>query len=272
MSKSGDGNTQDLRARPELDSPSLDSDNPFTGEHPANKDPCVSGHGSQTDFNLEVTNPAGSTVLSYDWSDISSICPKGYDPNQITRLIVQILKNHFSDPDNIFYPNLKQYVYTNDANTGIRIVLNSNWDANQTGKKPAIIIKRGEQKNIRAVIGDKGELLDPTQGETSYVRFFEGSHLVYCVGNVDGETEDLAQEVFSTFTCLSPILRSALPLHDFQVVSLGELGFLEDIGQTMAIPITVTYAYEYGWVVRTIAPPLRGVRLQASVTLTSNVS
>lgn len=251
-----DGNEQDLRVRPALTAHSLESDNPFSDTNQI----CET-HGTQIDYEIIVPgdgdgNSSGGTTYTYDWSDTSLVCPEGFDLRTLDRFFLSVLKYHFSLSSRIVIPELRQYVYTDDHNSKIRIVMNTVWDPTNEGSKPAIIVKRGVQQSQRQVIGDKGESDSIIDNITSYAKFIHGSHRIMCIGGSDGQTEDLAKEVFFLFTCLSPIFRDILPFHDIQTAEIGELGVIEDTGHALAVPITVSYAYEYGWKIRTIAPTL----------------
>lgn len=280
MPKRGDGNEDDLRVRPRRSAHPLTKDNPFTGEHPLDTPPCAP-FGTQTDLPPGIPptppgppGPPGPptpepTFPAYDWTDLSGICPYGLDIRSTNRIILQILKGHFSDPNKIVIPSLKQYVYTTDPVTSkIRIVLNTAFNLAQNGLLPAIVVKRGLQKQQRLVIGDLSDKdLAMTEGITGYSRAWQGAHRIMVLGTADGQVEDLALEVNQLFTCLSPILRSDVPFLDFQVTDMSELGIIEDLGQTLGVAIEVIYTYEYGWRVVRNAPELRGVAFETAVTL-----
>ncbi len=267
----GDGNEQDLRVRPKLDAHSLESDNPMTGNHPADKDICTDGFGEQINVPQPPPPPGSSgeaLAIKYDWSEIAGVCPDGFSNQAMDNLFIKLLRSHFSNPDNIHNPVLKQFVYSDDATISkIRIVMNTTWDGTNESKLPAIIVKRLKQQSVRIAINDLGERGDTMQGETSFVRFIMGSHRLICAGNVDGVTEALASEVFYEMTCMSPILRNILPLEDFEAVGMDEIGVTDELGNNLVVPVDVTYKYEYGWTVLQIAPDLTAARVDTTTTL-----
>lgn len=266
MPKRNDGNEQDLRVRPDLDAPSLDQDNPFTGARPDGADECDE-HGNQIDIPPDppVTTPEEPLP---DYLDTSVVCPRGFDNLAMDNLIITALKNHFSQPDCIFYDNVKPFIWLPDANESkIRIVMNTNFDAAQSGQMPALVVKRGRQKMQRAVMGDLGERLGDDGNAQSYVRFQQGSHRILCLATADGFSEALAYEVYDFFNKESPVLRSYLPIHDFQVDGMSELGILEDLGQTFAVAIDILYVFEYGWTVEFNAPTLARSAVSLTATL-----
>jgi len=274
MPKRNDGNEEDLRVRP--GGKSLDGDNPFTGDSPEGSDPCEDGHGDQTDLPRTVDECGDPIVteggtpdggLKFDWQDISDICPQGLSPLNVDRVFIRILKNHFSDPDKIIDPNLKDFVYNdNPDETNIRIVMNTTFDRASV-QTPALVVKRGRQKMQRVVIDDLGETGDVLVGLPHYIRFIQGSHRVLCIGSTDGSTEALAFEVFTILNCLSPNVRRALPFHDFQVSGMSELGLLDDLANNLAVAIESVYSYEYGWTLQEVAPTLKRVLADTTVEL-----
>lgn len=268
MPKRYDGNEQDLRVRPELDAHSLESDNPFTGAHPPDKDICDEGFGEQID--IEVTPPGGEPqVNTYDYSFILGACEHGMDNQSMNKLIMRILKSHFSRPQNIFNPFLKPFIYdSNPQISKIRIAMNTTFSPEaDSSKLPAIIVKRAAQRRSRIVIGDTGELRKKMQGIYDYTRMNVGSHKLLCIAQGDGFMEALAEEVFYVLTCLSPYIRTWFPIHNFEPVTMGEIGFFDSVGRTLGIPIELSYAYEYSWTLQHVTPDLVSIQAELSTDL-----
>lgn len=268
MPKRGDGNEQDLRVRPELNAHSLDGDNPFTGEHPPGKDICGDGYGEQID--IEVTPPGGGAQQNtYDYSYIVGACEFGMNNQSMTTLIIRILKSHFSRASNIFNPFLKETIYDSDpTKSKIRIVLNTSWPAGADATSlPALVIKRGPQKVSRIVIGDTGERWQKLQGIYDYTRVQQGSHKILAIAQGDGYMEALAEEAFYVLTCLSPYIRTWFPIFNFEPVGLGEIGFFDSIARTLAVPLEITYAYEYSWTLQHVTPDLTSINTQLATSL-----
>lgn len=271
MPKRGDGNEQDIRVRPELDAHSLDADNPMTGNHPPGADICEDGFGNQIDVPPPPVPPGSSgeaLEIKYDWSDIRGVCPAGFDNRAMDELFIKLLRNHFALASNITNPILKQYIYSDDPTISkIRIVMNTTFSGSNAGSFPAIIVKRLKQQSVRISMGDQGERGLTLQGQYSYVRTIVGSHRLICAGVSDGVTEALATEVFEMMTCLSPVLRSILPLLDFEAVGMDEIGIIDELGNNLVVPVDVTYKYEWGWTVLDIAPELTAARVETTTTL-----
>jgi hypothetical protein len=234
----------------------------------------VGVNGTQTDLNAPVTAPTGPVgpgspgyTQYHNLNDLHTLCQYGMSPSLTSAVLMTIVSNHFANPNLIMTENLQQYVYRTDSTTKIRIVQNTHFDPTQAGLYPAIVFTRGEQVPSRITIGDDLGAIDKRAqqlGISSYVRMITGSHTIMCTTEADGEAEDLALEVFDCLNFLSPALRLRNPFHDFQVTKLGVLGVLEDQGNIIAVPITVTYVYEYAWALQPLAPALKTFNLSVS--------
>jgi hypothetical protein len=220
--------------------------------------------GTQQDLNTPVvpTVPQVQTLAqTHGMVDLWSLCTSGLSPRLTTGVLMKLVANHFSNPNLIFTPNLKRYTWSPDpAATTIRLVQNTNFDPVTAGMYPAVVFTRTGVQSMGRAINDQLDQVDQRSvdlGIGSYVRFMQGGHRITCLSNAAGEAEDLALEIFDILTWLSPALRSQGMFHHFQVMSLGELGTLEDQGNLFGVPIEVQYAYEYAWELQPLAPTLK---------------
>ncbi len=226
------------------------------------------GGGTQQDLNQPATpGPTGPLTQTTNLESIRSLCQHGMSPAISVGVVMQLLRGHFANPAQIMEPALKQYVWSpNGVDSAIRIVPNTLFDPTQSGKLPALIVKRGPFSSERKSIGDRSESIDPTDAERGvqgYVRFHSGSVKVFCIAETSGEAELLALEVFDALSFLAPVLVERLPFHDFQVTGLGEQGVLEGQGNRIGIPVVAEFKYEYGWEVKPLGPRLRSLDIQA---------
>ncbi len=222
--------------------------------------------GDQTDLNTPVAPGGGEFVQRHNLQTLSPLCEHGLSPRLIPALLMRILATHFSSPALIMTEHLKQYVWNQDSSlTKLRLALNTHFDPKAGGMLPALIIKRGDIGSERkAGFGDRNEstsLKEMHEGVQNYVRFHVGSARVFVIAEADGEAEDLALEVFDTLTFLAPMIVERLPFHDFQVVKLGQLGVLDNLANKIGVPIDITFAYEYAWAIKPLAPVLKTLNL-----------
>jgi hypothetical protein len=219
-------------------------------------DPCAVPE--QTDLNAPTTAEQTQAFVQVHMDQLVDLCQWGLSGSIITGLLMKFLSNHFSSSSTIMMPTLQQYLWTPDLSSKLRIANFTQFDP-QTGQLPALVVKRADQTSGRKVAGDRNQATSAelAAGFSNFVRFIEGSHRIYVMSAADGEAEDLGDEVFDALTFLSPIFVELLPFHDFQVVSKGEIGVLDDLGNKLGIPITINYAYEYGWAVQPLAPRIK---------------
>jgi len=147
--------------------------------------------------------------------------------------------------------------------------MNTTFDPAKVGQVPSLVVFRGAQQMVRIGIGDYTQVTEDF-GETGYSRMVSGQHSVLALGGADGFTEELAFEVFDFLNAVSPILRQDLPLHDFQVDSISEVGALSEVGSLLGVRITVKYVYEYSWSVRQQAPTISRSRVALDSSLDSS--
>ncbi len=278
MPKRNDGNEQDLRVRPRRRAPKLDADNPFTGQHPADKNPCTDGYGEQTE--LPETGPCDPPTTDpgtdqqeklekYDWRDLSRVCPRGFDNLSLDWFMLAVLKNHFSNPDCIQQPGLQTYIYDEDpTKTQIGINMWSDINTLTADFAPSIIVRRGQQQPQRVVMGDQGQYMDREAGERRFSKLVQGTHKIIVADNADGLTEQLAIEVWDLFSRVGAVAYTDdIPFHDFVVGQIGELKNLEGVGQLFGIAIDLVYVYVYSWTIEYRAPTLARGRTAPTVTL-----
>ena len=215
-----------------------------------------------------LVTPDGTTfVVRHGLDEIAQLCQLGMTPRVITGLLIRTLKNHFSDPALIMDPKLQQYVWNQDSTKSkIRIIPNANFDAKSAGQLPAIIVARGELASKRVVMDDHVQFPSENSarngaGVKKYLRFHTTSFMVTVISEALGEVEDLASEVFDTLSYLSPMMTERLSFHDFQVVGMGQVGALTEVGTQLAVPIQLSTTYEYAWTLEPLAPRLKSLSI-----------
>ena len=205
----------------------------------------------------------GTFVIRHGLDAIATICQVGMTPRVVTGLLIKTLRNHFQDPSLIMDPKLQQYVWNQDSQKSkIRIVQNAQFDAKSGGQFPAVVIGRGNLESKRLAMDDKAQFATESvensmAGIQKYVRFHMVDFVVTSISETLGEADDLAQEIFDTFSYLSPVMTSQLPFHDFQVVGMGPIGALTETAVMLAVPIHLKVVYEYSWTLRPLASRLK---------------
>jgi hypothetical protein len=240
--------------------------------------PPMTGFGEQIDTPSSAIeagtvpdNPGGGWVWRHNLERTRNLCSVGLTPRTITGLIMRFLKDHFSDASLILTPNLRQFVYSEKvAESKIRIVKSVIFDPSGSGQYPALVVKRLNLESMRHSMDDRAQShsldhsTEQMQGITQHSRFITGAHRIFCIADVGGEAEDLAQEVFDFLSFMSPAIRDRLPFHDFAVIGMGEEGALNDTAAQVGIAVDLKYTYEYAWALQALAPRLKAFTIGAS--------
>ncbi len=195
--------------------------------------------------------------------NMTDFCRTGMSEPVASAIIHKFLQEHFSAPENFFTQNLQQYLWNaKPERRKIQIVSNTTWNGQEAGKLPAVIIQRLPKRSTKIAIGDGGTISEDGSGSGNYVRMEIGSQRLYCIAESDGESEDLALEVFDALSFMSPVFRQQMPFHDFEVVGMGAPSLMEEMGNKIGCAIDIRYAYESGWIVRPQGPLLKTINLQ----------
>ncbi len=269
MSKINDGNTTDVRLRPDT-APIPGADEDLRANIPVGE-PCATS-GTQTDFPPSgpvgpipppngppgpPTPPSDSFLNTFNWGNLNGICPDGLDVTAVNNIIFQLLAIHFSDPANIVNPNLKSFIFTTPPPTALVINFNTQFNPATATNQPALIIVRNQIDIQRLSMGDQTDAVDPpSTGIIPFVRRVRGSYTILCITSFPAVTEELAQEVSDFLTCLSPIVRTELPFADFQVVAISNVQLADPLANRTIVGVQVLYEYEYGWKIQYKTAPL----------------
>ena len=213
------------------------------------------------------TPPSKDACQTQSTVDVSYLCDNGWQPLLITGFLRDLLVRQWANPQNIVSPEMKQYVWSEQASSGILIESVHRYRADIIEKRPAIMIKRNSFRNMQ--IGFAGQSLGAglaaysnEKGAISrHATLFTGSHTLFCIHGTGASAEILASEVMGHLVaCLYPIRRH-LGLRQFSVTEVGAIQELEESNENYVVPITVGWGYEHTWQLREESLPLQSVSL-----------
>lgn len=214
-----------------------------------------------------VDSPDKDTCKNQSTVNVSYLCENGWQPLLITGFLRDILTRQWADPSNIIAPELKQYVWSEAASSGILIESVHRYRADLVEKRPAIMIKRNSFRNMQTgfsgqIFGDGYAAYENEKGAISrHTTLFVGSHTLFCIHGTGASTEILATEVMAHLVaCLFPI-RLHLGLRQFSVTEVGAIQELEESSENYVVPITVGWGYEHTWELKDGSLPLQSVSL-----------
>ncbi|TMJ00813.1 MAG: hypothetical protein E6G97_17930 [Alphaproteobacteria bacterium] len=181
---------------------------------------------------------------------------------RITGALVQWLRAHFQDPNNLEDQDLAkagtEMVWSPDRATKLVIESITRYDPKQIEQRPALIAKPNAWMTSRLSIGNRLQGFTSSSGTVYRVRMVEGSHTVFCLAGEGGECEKLADETHRELEQFADVVREHLGLVRLEAPELGDMALIEEASQRYVIPIPLVYAFERAWKVT----PRSAVRLQ----------
>jgi hypothetical protein len=185
----------------------------------------------------------------------------------MTGLVVQLLRQHFSDGHNIGEPSLRGTLWRTTNPTGIVIESSTKWDPSKGGQLPAIVVKRNDYAFQRFGINDQlmGGYGDDNSGAEWYTTFVIGSHTIFCLATEGAEAEVLGAETYFELLDFGPLFRRNFCLHRWVVQGVGAVHYLAEAAGAYFVPVTISYAFEQVWKLRPDAPLLKKIGIRTVI-------
>ncbi len=206
----------------------------------------------------------------------SSLCTTGLQAHIISGIFLQLLRDHFSDAENIEEPRLQEYrwvgippqnILSDQERSTILIEPVYRWDTRLIQQRPAVLVKRNSLQPQPAAIQNKMMMLGAPQPEDmpelaeDFYLPFVGSHTLFCIGTDGGSVELLATEVARSIYQVSTLLIHEFGFNKFELNQIGALTKLEEAAEHFAIPVVFQYAYGDMWQLVKQSPRFKGVSL-----------
>jgi hypothetical protein len=164
---------------------------------------------------------------------------------RLTNVLVRWLRFHFSAASRIEHPDLTGRVWTDADSSPIFISSLADWDPNKSGKRPAVLVDRLDQRKDMNQRGIGDQMMGVAPGR--FAHFMVGQHVVHSLGGRDGEAEILAWEVWRELTRFAPYARKAVCLHRLLVSTVGKRVQLPESREHYTVPVVLDYGYEENW-------------------------
>lgn len=210
------------------------------------------------------SSSADDDVVVFDFEQLVKICGEvGMSTQMVEGVIIQMITNHFSCPDDYLYPQLsgKKWSVDPDQRTLHIRPLNTFLSKSEAGQIPAIVYTNMGQRKTRITIGDQFYQTAKNPEVEGFVQAWTGSHNFACIGQTDGEAELLASEFVEWMTSFAPRIIRDLPFHDFQVVQSGRPQAFEQLGGRVGVALSLQYSYLWAWELVPEAPALSAASL-----------
>lgn len=185
-------------------------------------------------------------------------------PLRLTGWLQLWLTQKFARAENIVQAGLKDKVWTDTEDTKIAILPLTAWEPTLTERRPGLVIKRQELRQVRLGIDNRlmGTVNGPSgYGTQQYMTSLQGSHTVFCIAGESGEAEQLAAEVGYEMLKFAPLMRALLDFIRIELVGIGELTKLEEASENFMVPVNLAYVFRAEWQIAALDDPvLVGIR------------
>lgn len=205
----------------------------------------------------------------------SALCSTGHQPLIMTGVFVQLIRQHFSDRENIADPVMRakalgepgHWIWReNPTETGITIESATRFDPRQAETRPAVYVRRNSWQTRKISINDQVQGRPLLSGQRMFTKLLMGSHTLFCLAGEAGEAEKLGYEVAADLITSGPIIREELYLHQFAVAEIGGIGKIKEASDNFAVPVTVSYAFENTWQMHQHVPLLKTIGVTTTIS------
>lgn len=177
----------------------------------------------------------------------------------VTELFLQFLKIVFEDVP-ADYPY--KYIENDFENSRIAFDVNLNKESEIYGKRPIVIVSRGQQSTTPTEIGDLA-LSNFRNNFKVGSNLYTSSINFQVVSSAKAECEIVAQNIFSVLMFYRTHLPKILNLHMVESIMLSEVDKMEDDDTIFTVQGAVNYLGQCVWTQSTNTPLLKstGIRL-----------
>lgn len=210
-------------------------------------------------------------------NDPSSLCTTGLQSQILTGIFLQLIRSHFSDPENIEEPRLHEYrwcgvddsfVRSDTRRSTILIEPVYRWDTRLIQQRPGVMIKRNTQTPNPTAIQNKMFEVGAPQPEDmpelaqEFYLPFSGSHTLFCICTDGAAAELLSTEVSRSVYQVNTLLIREFGFNRFELSQIGALARLEESTEHFVVPVVFQYAYADRWKLVDQEPRFKGVSIE----------
>lgn len=203
------------------------------------------------------------------WTEQSSLCLIRPSPSIVTGILLQLIRAHFSDPDNIEDPDLKVYVWKDDDTEGhtieskVQIEPTYKFKVETLQQRPSILVCRETLKNTEFAINNgPGPSVSPIsgnyEGDKKYT-LLHGRHSIEVCSNRPMEADRLSEEVFFRMLEYKQVIKNDLNFSEFDVTLLKELQKVDENEEHWKAVIEIEWKFVYVWRLAPVAPVLKSI-------------
>jgi hypothetical protein len=194
--------------------------------------------------------------------ELPNFCSLGLVPHLMTGFLVQVLRQHFADRDNIADPPLRHTLWEAQNPRGIVIESATRWDPQLAQKRPAVLVRRNSWSVAQIALNNEYQGWLQPDGSRHFEDLWRGSHTLFCLARESEEAERLGTEVALEVFRFGPILSEYLRLAKFVPMQLDQLHKIDDAVGGWAVPVSFAYAATQTWTIRREAAVLNEISLK----------
>ena len=181
---------------------------------------------------------------TYDWAQIT--------PLQFLGATTRLIQAHFSDAENIYKPELKKFIWTEDKKT-TKIIIAPGYEEDLKVADPtmaSIYIHRddvkftsaGELRKLRVTVDDQA------YPDNNYLRVAMGKFIAVCQSRSATLAEYIGEEVLMRAMQFSPVITNDFRMFDFDVAGFGKVTVKEKSQPKIYYTAAVfQWTYMYTW-------------------------
>jgi len=234
---------------------------------------------------VEIPEPGWGCPLNA-MSDCGAFAVVGPSPFRITGALIRLMQYHFSTPDNIQNPQLKELIWTPSTNgcsdelvidpctnqptggviRGSKILIEASYKKSSLSiqQRPAIFIKR-ETMSTRSVnpsFSNKAlASLNPVTGMyegEKYAVYIEGRHSIIALAQTGSSAEAIAEEIYFRLLQYMDVIKNDLNLGAFGPSTMSDIKDYDvESKKSFYATVSVDWAYTYRWSVIEESPIIK---------------
>lgn len=191
-------------------------------------------------------------------------------PQSPVRLVggmVSLLREYFSNPENIPEPSLRKFTWNPGDDSNILIEALTRKLDNTTMKRPAILVKRGPfYKSRKIALADTVTTFGDNPKEVR-IGVFDGTLILWCLGANAIQAEYVADTIVNFITSFQHQIRNALCLLSLEFTEMGDVRLLPDAGDAFGVPVVFKSAYQSLWEINTVGPGVRKINFSVNAEI-----
>lgn len=182
-------------------------------------------------------------------------------PLGVSGILLKILKDIFSYNSDTFKYSPVQ------TDSKLHIDLYQQWDSGNCNNYPALFIKRNDWYAFQEgkVLANYKRLLDPNNGMVYQCWApISAQYSLYCIGKEYGETENLANEVYSFLLAYSDVILKEYNFSRFDALRISPISIVKEEKNSRISTVDIQLCFDYVWTITAEKAKIKEINVRAS--------